>query len=118
MKTAIPIQPLPVHLLDGPAADLQALGQFPLAPPLDRSVRMYCRCRSVRLALRPGKRPSVRAFACPATERCLIEFRRHPLRASTIESWSLLLDVAVSKSSARDRNSTPARCKPSMICSS
>ena len=31
MKTAIPIHPLAVHLLDGPAADLQALGQLPLA---------------------------------------------------------------------------------------
>ena len=31
---AISIQPLPVHLLDGPAADLQSLGQFPLAHSL------------------------------------------------------------------------------------
>ena len=31
-------QPLPVHLLDGPTADLQALGQFPLA----HSIRPLC----------------------------------------------------------------------------
>ena len=31
VKTAIPINSLAVHLLDGPAADLQALGQLPLA---------------------------------------------------------------------------------------
>ena len=31
---AISTQPLPVHLLDGPTADLQELGQFPLAHPL------------------------------------------------------------------------------------
>ena len=34
---------------------------------------MYSRCRSVGLGLRPGKRPPVRAFAWPATERSLIE---------------------------------------------
>ena len=33
--------------------------------------------------------PSARAFACPATERSLIEFRYHSLKASTIVSWSL-----------------------------
>ena len=58
-----------------------------------------------------------RAFACPATERSLIEFRHHSLTASTIESWSLPVDVAVSKSSDRDRNSTPVRCRPSITCS-
>ena len=31
--------------------------------PLDRSSRMYSRCCSVRTGSRPGKRPSVRAFA-------------------------------------------------------
>ena len=31
--------------------------------PLDRSSRMYCRCCPVRTGRRPGKRPSVRAFA-------------------------------------------------------
>ena len=50
-------------------------------------------------------------------ERSLIEFRHHSLKASTIESWSLPVGVAVSKSSARDRNSTPARCRPSITCS-
>ena len=35
-KAAISTQPLPVHLLDGPTADLQELGQFPLAHPLPR----------------------------------------------------------------------------------
>ena len=32
-EATISIQALSVHLLDGPAADLQALGQFPLAHP-------------------------------------------------------------------------------------
>ena len=85
--------------------------------PFDRSTLMYSRCCSVRLGRRPGKRPSVRAFAWPATERSLIEFRHHSLKASTIESWSLPVDVAASKSSDRDRNSTPARCRPSITCS-
>ena len=84
---------------------------------LDRSARMYSRCRSVRLGRRPGNRPSARAFACPATERSLIEFRHHSLKASTIVSWSLPVAVAVLKSSDRDRNSTPARCRPSITCS-
>ena len=57
--------------------------------PFDRSARMYSRCRSVRLGRRLGKRPSARAFACPATERSRIEFRHHSLKASTIVSWSL-----------------------------
>ena len=34
----VPTQPLPVHLLDGPTADLQALGQVPLA----HSLRPLC----------------------------------------------------------------------------
>ena len=34
MKTAIPIRLLPIHVLDGPAADLEALGQLPLAHSL------------------------------------------------------------------------------------
>ena len=29
-EAAFSVQPLPVHLLDGPAADLQEFGQFPL----------------------------------------------------------------------------------------
>ena len=58
--------------------------------PLDPSSRMYSRCCSVRLGRRPGKRPSVRAFACPATECSLIELRHYSLNASTIWSWSLL----------------------------
>ena len=33
-EAAIHSQPLPVHLLDGPTADLQSLGQFPLAHSL------------------------------------------------------------------------------------
>ena len=40
----------------------------------------------------------------------VIELRHHSLKASTIWSWSFPLAVAVSKSSARDRNSTPLRC--------
>ena len=84
--------------------------------PFDRSTRMYSRCCSVRLGRRPGKRPSVRALAWPATERSLIEFRHHSLKASTIWSWSLPLAVAVSKSSDRERNSTPLRCRSSITC--
>ena len=57
--------------------------------PFDRSTLMYSRCCSVRLGRRPGKRPSVRAFAWPATQRSLIEFRHHSLKANTIEIWSL-----------------------------
>ena len=75
--------------------------------PFDRSIWMYSRCCSLRLGRRPGKRPSARAFAWPATERSLIEFRHHSLKASTIASWSLPVAVEVSKSSARDQNSTP-----------
>ena len=36
--------------------------------PFDRSTWMYSRCCSVRLGLRPGKRPSARAFAWPTTD--------------------------------------------------
>ena len=85
--------------------------------PLERSSLMYSRCCSVRLGRRPGKRPSVRALAWPATERSLMEFRHRSLKASTIWSWSLPLAVAVSKSSARDRNSMPLRCRSSITCS-
>ena len=49
--------------------------------------------------------------------RSLIEFRHHSLKASTIAIWSLPVAVEVSKSSARDRNSTPARYRPSITCS-
>ena len=34
VEAAFSTHPLPAHLLDGPATDLQALGQFPLANPL------------------------------------------------------------------------------------
>ena len=116
-ETAISIQPLLIHLLYGPTADLQVLGQFPLAyspRPLHLDVLPLLLAQAGR---RPGKRPSARAFDWPATERSLIEFRRHSLEASTIESWSLPVAVAVSKSYARDRNSTPAWCRPSITCS-
>ena len=66
--------------------------------PFDRSALMYSRCCSLRSGRLPGKRPSVRALAWPATERSLIEFRHHSLKARTILSWSLPLAVAVSKS--------------------
>ena len=65
--------------------------------PFDRSTRMYSRCCSVKLGRRPGKRPLVRAFTWPATERFLNEFHHHSLKASTIAGWSLSVDVAVSK---------------------
>ena len=74
-EAAISIQPLPVHLLDGPTADPQSLASSRWLTPFDRSNRMYSRCWSVRLGRRPGKRPSARALAWPATERSLIEFR-------------------------------------------
>ena len=112
MKAAISSQPLLVHLLDGPAADLQALGQLPLAHP-PRPLHP-----DVLPLLLGQAGPSARALAWPATERFLMEFRHHSLKASTIWSWSLPLAVAVSKSSVRDRNSTPASCRPSMTCSS
>ena len=38
VEAAASTQPLPVHLLDGTAADLQELGQFPLA----HSLRLLC----------------------------------------------------------------------------
>ena len=38
MEAAVSTQPLPVHLLDGTAADLQELGLFPLA----HSLRPLC----------------------------------------------------------------------------
>ena len=37
-EAASPIHLLPIHLVDGPAADLQELGQFPLA----HSLRPLC----------------------------------------------------------------------------
>ena len=52
----------------------------------------------------------------PAADRSLIEFRHHSLKASTIESWSSPVDVAVSNSTARDRISTPAWCRASITC--
>ena len=99
--------PLPVHLLDGPAADLQSLGQFLLAHslrPLHPDVLPLLLGEAGPLA---GKSPLGPRLRLAATERSLIEFRRHSLKASTIESWSLPVDVAVSKSSARDRDTIP-----------
>ena len=117
-RLQFPPDSLPVHLLDGPATYLQALGQFRWFTPFDRSTREYSRCWSVRLGRRPGKALRSAAFAWPATERSLIEFRRHSLKASTIEIRSLPVDVDVdvSESSVRDRNSTPARCRSSITC--
>ena len=83
----------------------------------DRSTRMDSPFRSFRLGGRLGKGPSTRTFAWPATVRSLIEFRHYSLKASTIESWSWPLAVDVSNSSDRDRNSTPARYRPSITCS-
>ena len=57
--------PLPIHLLDGPAADLQALGISGWLTPLDRSSRMYSRCCSTR------ETPSVYASAWLGAERSL-----------------------------------------------
>ena len=78
-------------------ADFQVLGQFPLAPPFERSSRMYSRCCSLRLGRWPGKRPSVRTFACSVTERSLIELRHFSLKASTLESWRLSVAMVVLK---------------------
>ena len=95
MKTAIPIQSLPVRLFVGRAADLEALGQFPLA----NSLRPL---HSDVLPLLFGQALS------------LIEFRHHSLKASTIRSRISPLAETVSKSSARDRNFKPAWCRPSI----
>ena len=116
-EAAISTQPLPVHLLDGPAADLQALGQFPLAHSLRPLHPDVLPLPLGQFGPPAENRPSARALAWPATERSLIEFRHHSLKASTIESWSRPVAVDVSKFSARDRNSTPARCRPSITCS-
>ena len=81
-----------------------------LLTPCDRSPRMCSLYCSVRVGRCPGKRPSVRALAWPATERSLMEFRHHSLKASTTASCSLPVDVDVSKSSDRNRDFTSARC--------
>ena len=59
-----------------------------LLTPCDRSPRMCSLCCSVRVGRWPGKRPSVCALAWPATDRSLIEFRHHSLKASTTKSCS------------------------------
>ena len=113
-EAAFPVQPLPIHLLDGPAADLQLLGQFPLA----HSLRPLC--PDILPLLLAQARPSARESTLGSRlslnrDRALPDrVPPAPLKASTMESWSLPVDVAVSKSSARDRNSTPARCGPSI----
>ena len=96
-ERAFPVQ----HgLLDGPTADLQELGQFPLA----HSLRPFYPNILPLLLGQAGPSAGETALGPrPATERSLIEFRHHSLKASTIESWSFPLAVAVSKSSARDR---------------
>ena len=58
-----------------------------------------------------------RAFAWPTTERSLIEFRPHSLKASTIANLSLPVVGEMSRSSGSDRNSTPVRCRPSITYS-
>ena len=116
-EAAIFTPPLPVHLLDGPTADLQALGQFPLAHshrPLHPDVPPLPLGKARPTARETALYPRLRL---PATERSLIEFCHHSLKTSTIASWSLPVDVAVSKSSDSDRNSTPGRCRPSINCS-
>ena len=116
-EPAFPTQALPVHLLDGPTADLQELGQFPLAHslrPFHPDVLPLPLSQAGASARETAFDPRLRLAA---TERSLIEFRHYSLKASTIASWSLPLAVAVSKSSDRDRNSTPARCRLSITCS-
>ena len=60
VEAAISGQLLSLRLLDDPTADLQELGQSPLATPIDRPARMNSRCCSVRLAVGRGNglRPS------------------------------------------------------------
>lgn len=82
--------------------------------PLASSALTYSFCLSVKTVGRPGKRPSARAMCCPAMERSLMEFRYHSEKASTVVSCSLPFAVEVSKSSARDRNSTPLRWRSSV----
>ena len=97
-ERAFPVQ----HgLLDGSTANLQELGQFPLAHYLRPFRPNVFPCCSVRLGRRPGKRLSARAFAWPATERFLIEFRHHSLKASTIASRSFPVAVAALKTPCR-----------------
>ena len=95
VEAAISSQPLPVWMVQRLTS--RSLASSRWLTPFDRSTRMYSRCCSVRLGRWPGEWPSVRAFAWPGTDPSLIEFRHYSLKASTIESWSLPVDVAVSK---------------------
>ena len=98
-------------------ADLQALGQFSLAHSL-RPFHLDVLPLSLGQARLPAREtPLGPRLRLAATVRSLIEFRHHSLKASTIERWSRPLAVDVSKSSDRDRNSTPARYRPSITCS-
>ena len=108
-EAVISTQPLRVHLLDGPTADLQALGQFPLAHshrPLHPDVLLLLLGQAGPSA--GGKPLGPQPSPGPRPSRSLIEFRCHSLKASTIASCNLPVAVEVLKSSDRDRNSTPA----------
>ncbi len=116
MRTAIRILSISVHLLYGLAADLQALGQFPLA-------------HSLRPLL-PDVLPLLLGQTAPMAEEALFGTRlrldgsralpdlitHHSLKADTIENWCSLVAVNVAKSPDRDPNFTLARCRPSITC--
>ena len=85
--------------------------------PLDRSTRMYSRCCSVKL----GRRPE-RTALCPRLrllrDRALSDRVPPPLaEGEHHRELEFAGGRAVSQSSDRDRNCTPARCRPSITCS-
>ena len=101
-------QPLPVHLLDGPTAEPPGAWPGP-AGSLPSTALPGCTPVAARSGSAAGQGTAPRPAPSPAPRpsASLIEFRHHSLQASTIVSWSLPVAVAVSKSSDRDRNSTP-----------
>ena len=116
-EAAISIQPLPVHLLDGPPAGLQALGQFPLARPLRQ--------------LQPDVLPLLLGQAGPSAREtplgpCLSLGGNRAVPDRVLPPLSegehhRELELAGGRGRVevfpRDRNSTPARCRPSITCS-
>ena len=115
MEAVISTQPLPVHLLDCTATDVQALGQSPLdhsLRALHPNVLPFPFGQAPVSAREPALGPR---FGLPRDRAVpLIGFPHHSLKASTLESWSRPLAVVVSKSSDRDRNSIRTLCRSSI----
>ena len=111
-------QPLPVHLLDGPTADLQELGQFPLAHPL-RPLHLDVLPLLLAQAGPPAGETPLGPRLRLAGDRAVPDRVTPPLAEGEHHRELELAGGrrAVSKSSARDRNSTPAWCRPSITCS-